>query len=88
MERIDVKSSTYIDFEIKKVNAKIKKYKNIFAKVILQIDLKKLLWLKNLKALFCGDMLLAILTEKKSLEHLTKKNCKKQIKTSLELKKQ
>ena len=32
-------------------------------------------------------MLLAILTRKKLLEHFTKRNCKKQIKMSLELKK-
>ena len=32
------------------------------------------------------DMLLMILLAKKLLEHLTKKNCKKQIKKSLELK--
>ena len=42
---------------------------------------------KKLKTLFRGHMSLAILKEKKLLEHFTKKNCKKHIKKSLELKK-
>ena len=55
--------------------------------VKLQIGQKKFLALKKLKILFCGYMFLMILTEKKLLELFTKKNCKKQIKKSLELKK-
>ena len=42
---------------------------------------------KKLKKLCLGHMLLMILTEKKLWELLTKKNRKKQIKTSLKLKK-
>ena len=40
----------------------------------------------NKESVSCGHMLLVILTEKKSLERFTKRNCKKQIKKSLELK--
>ena len=92
MKPADVKDNTYIDFD-KKVNDKdhpkfkvgdhvrISKYKNIFAKDILQIGLKKL------KTRFRGHMLLVILMVKKLLEHYMKKNCKKQIKKYLEQKK-
>ena len=65
-------------------------YQNIklfLQKVTLQISLKKFLWLKRLKILCLGHMLLMILMEKKLLEHFTKTNCKKQIKKNLELKK-
>ena len=92
MKPADVKDNTYIDFD-KKVNDKdhpkfkvgdhvgISKYKNIFAKDILQIGLKKL------KTQFRGHMLLVILMVKKLLEHYMQKNCKKQIKKYLEQKK-
>ena len=53
----------------------------------LQIGLKTFLGLKKLKILCRGYMLLMILMKKKLLELFTKKNCKKQIKKSLELKK-
>ena len=43
--------------------------------------------LKKLKTLFCGHMFLVILKVKKLLECFMKKNCKKQIKKNLELKK-
>ena len=46
-------------------------------KAMFQIDLKKFLWLKKLKTLFHGHMLLVILKEKKLLERFSKKNCKK-----------
>ena len=55
-------------------------------KAMFQIDLKKFLLLQKLKILFHGHMLLMTLTEKKSLEHFTKRNYKIQIKESLELK--
>ena len=55
--------------------------------VMFQICLKKFLWLKKLKALCRGHVLLVILKAKKLLERFTKKICKKQSKKSLELKK-
>ena len=64
-------------------------YKSIeifLEKAMFQIGLKKFLWLKKVKTLFRGDMLLVILKAKKLLERFTKKNYKKQIKKSLELK--
>ena len=66
---------------------RVSKYKNIFAKGYLQTGLKRFLWLKKLKILRPEHMLLLILMEKKLLECLTKKSCKRQIKKSLELKK-
>ena len=54
---------------------------------MFQIGMKKILWLKKLKALCRGHMLLVILKVNKLLKRFTKKNCKKQIKKSLELKK-
>ena len=61
--------------------------KMFLQKVTLQIGLKKFLRLKNLRTLFRVHMLLVILKEKKLLKRFTKKNCQKQIKKSLELKK-
>ena len=46
----------------------------------------KVLWLKKLKTLYHRHMLLEMLMVKKLFKHFTKKTCKKQIKTSLELK--
>ena len=88
MKPVDVNSRTYIDFSkensiIKILNLKfliLLEYKNVeifLQKVTLQIDLKKVLWLKKLKILCRGNILLAIATENKSLECLTKKNSKK-----------
>ena len=51
----------------------IKKY---FQKVTLRSVLKKFLWLKKLKVLYRGLMLLMILTAKKLLELFRKINCK------------
>ena len=59
MKPIDVKDNAYIDFD-EEVNDKdpkfkvsdhvrVSKYKNIYAKAILQFGLKKFLWLKKLK---------------------------------------
>ena len=65
-------------------------YQNIkafFANAMFQIHLKKFLGLKKFKTLFRGHMLSVILKVKKLLECFMKKNCKKQIKKSLELKK-
>ena len=55
---------------------------------MLQIGLKKFLLLQKLKILWPRNMLLVILKTKKLLEISIKGNCKKQIKKSLELKKQ
>ena len=54
-------------------------------KAMFQIGLKKFLWLKKLKVLCHGHMLLVILKAKKLLECFT--NCKKQTKKSLDLNK-
>ena len=92
---IDVKSSTHIDFnkENNKEDPKFKvgdpvrilKYKNIFAKCYTLLQSEEVL--KKLKILCLGHMLLMIKTTKNVLERYTKKNSKKQIEQSLELKK-
>ena len=97
MEPVDVTSSIYIDSSKELIikNLKLKlvillEYQNInifLQKITLQIALKKLLWLKKLKTLSHGHMLLMILIKKKLLENSTKKNCKIQFKKSLEMKK-
>ena len=61
---------------------RILKYRSIS----FQFSLKKFLWLKKLKTLFHRHLLLAILQIKKLFERFMKNNYKKQIKTSLELK--
>ena len=61
--------------------------KTFLQKVTLQIGLKRILWLKRLKLLYRGHILLMILMEKNLSERFNKKNCKKQIKKNLELKK-
>ena len=98
MNAVDVKSSTYIDSS-KEINdedpkskigdiIRISKYKNIFVCTMFQICLhKKFLSLKKLNTLCLRHMLLGILKAKKLLERFAKKNCQKQIKKSLELKK-
>ena len=63
-------------------------YKNNFAKGYSPNWSEEVLMIKKVKILCCGHILLMILTEKKLLELFTKKNCKKQIKKSLELKMQ
>ena len=51
--------------------------KTFLEKITIQIGLKKLLWLKKLKTLYCGHILLMeILMEKKLLEHFTKQIAK------------
>ena len=55
---------------------------------MFQIELKKVLRLKKLKTLCRVDMLLVVKIKATTfLERFTKKNCKKQIKNNLELKK-
>ena len=56
-------------------------------KAIFQIGPERFLLLQKLKILFLGHMLLVILKVKELLERFTKKNSKKEIKHSLELKK-
>ena len=94
MKPIDVKPNTLVKkLKIKIQNLKLVimlEYPNIrmfLQKLTLQIGLNKLLWLKELKTLFLGHMLLALLKEKKWLNRFMKKNFKKQIKKNLELKK-
>ena len=97
MKPVDVKSNTYND-SIKKINNKDPKFKlvillefqtikSFLQKIILQIGLKKFLWLKKLNILCCRHILLMILMGKKLLERFTKKKWKKQIKKNLQLKK-
>ena len=64
---------------------RISKYKDIFPKNYTPNWSEKVLWFEKLKILCPGLMLLMILMEKKLLEHFTMKNCKNQIKKSLEL---
>ena len=61
----------------------ILEYQNIrifLQKVTLQIGLKRFLWLKKLRILCRGHMLLMVLMKKKLMERFTKTNCKKQVK--------
>ena len=51
--------------------------KTFLQKITLQIGLKKFLWLKKLKILCHGHMLLIILMVKKLLEHFYKKELQK-----------
>ena len=96
MKPVDVKSNTYID-SCKEVNEKdskfeigdvvrISKYNNIFAKGCTSNWFEEVSVTKKVKILRRGYMLLMVWTEKKLLELFTNKNCKKQIKKSLELK--
>ena len=97
MKPFDVKSNIYFDcsketnnkdLKFKLANiARISKSKNISAKVYTPSCFEEVFVIKKVKILCNGHMLLVILTERKFLEHSTKKNCKKQIKKSLELKK-
>ena len=94
MKHADVKSSTFMDFnkENNKEDPKfevgdyvtVSKYKIIFAKGSTPDWPEEVLVIK--KILCSGHMLLMILKVKKLLEFFTKKNCKKQIRKSLEFK--
>ena len=87
MKPVDVKSGNYIEYNVNSNdkdpklqvgdNVRISKYKNIFAKDILQIGLKKFLGMKELKTLSYGHMPSVILMVKILLEYFMKKNCKK-----------
>ena len=57
--------------------------KSFSLKDILPIGLKKFWWVKKLKIMVHGHMLLMIPMVKKLLEHFKKKNYKKQIKKNL-----
>ena len=98
MEPVDVRPSTYMDYS-KEVNdedpkfkicyvVRISKYKNIFAKGYVPNCSEELFVIEKLKSPCRGHMLLVILTEKNLLERFTKKTGIKQVKKSLELKKQ
>ena len=74
MKFVDLKSSTYIDSS-KEVNdedpkfkigdiARISKYKNIFVKSSFLNWSEEVLWLKKLKTLYHGHLLLGILMAK------------------------
>ena len=97
MKPINVKSNTYIDSS-KEINGKnpefkigdivkISKYKNVFPNGYTPDWPDEVFMIKKLKILCCGHMFLMILMEKKLLDHSTKKNCKRQVNKSLELKK-
>ena len=97
MKPLDVKSNTYINSSEKSnnkdlkfkidYNVRIPKIKIFLQKLIFLIGLKSFLWLKKLKTMSRGDMLLLILMERKLLERFTKKYCKNQLKIILELQK-
>ena len=61
--------------------------KTFLPKAMFQIGLEKVLWLKKLKTLCSGHILLVILKVNKLLKRFKKNNFKKQIKISLEIKK-
>ena len=94
MKLIDVKTSFYIDFDVVS-NDKDPKFKvgghvkisNTFVKVCTPNWSEEVLFLKKLKILHHGHMLLVISTVKKLLELFMKKRSKRQIKQSLELEK-
>ena len=98
MKATDVRSSTYIVFNVEKNHGdpksevgdhvKISKYKNILAKAYTPNYSEETFVIKELKILRRGYNLLVILMENKLLERFMKTNCKRQIKKSLELKKQ
>ena len=80
MKPVDVKSSTLV------ILLEYQNIKTFLQKAMFQIGMKKFLRLKKLKAL-CRGYILVILKVKNFLELFMKKNYKKQIKKSLELKK-
>ena len=93
----NAKSNTYINSSKKTKdeapkfktgdNVRISKYKNIFAKGYDPNWSEEVFVIKKLKTLCHGFILLVILKTKKLLERFMKKNCEKQIKKRLELKK-
>ena len=97
MKPVDVKSNTYINSskEIKDKDPKFKigdivrisKCKNIFAKGYVPNSSEEVFVIRKVKSTVPRTYVIVSLMEKKLLERFTKKNCKKQIKKSLELKK-
>ena len=98
IKSFDVKLSKYIDsskeisdkdpkFKVDDI-VRISKWKNIFAKGYVPNRSEKIFLLRKLKKMRRGHMLIVILKAKIMLEYSTKNNYKKQIKKSLELKKQ
>ena len=90
MKPVNLKPSTYVDSS-EEINGKdpkfkigdiveILKCKNILTKAMFRMAPKTFLWLKKLKTLCRGHILLVSLKTKKLLESFTKTNCKKQIK--------
>ena len=68
---------------------RLSKCKNIFAKVYIPSWTEEVFVIKKVKdTVLCSVLLIVILMQKKLLERFTKKNCKSQIKQSLELKKE
>ena len=97
MKPIDVKSDSYAEYSIDS-NAKdtkfkigdrgrISRYNNIFSKVYAPNWSEKVFVVSKHKNTVRWTMLLVILMEKKLMERSMKKNCKRQIKHNLELKK-
>ena len=80
MKPVDLKPSIYIDFNKKnKVgdNVRISKYKNIFAYIMLQICLKKFLWLQKFKILCGGHYVISDLNRKNIVGTFCKKESQK-----------
>ena len=80
MKPVDLKPSIYIDFNKKnKVgdNVRISKYKNIFAYIMLQICLKKFLWLQKFKILCGGHYVISDLNRKNIVGTFFKKKSQK-----------
>ena len=97
MKPVDVKSNTYIDFN-KETNSKdpkfkigdiirISKYKNIFAKGYTPNWSEEVFVIKKVKNTALWTKLLMVLKVNELLKRFTKKNYKKKIKKSLQLKK-
>ena len=94
---VDIKSSTYIDFneENNKEDPKfevddyvrISQCKKIFAKGYTANWSEEDFVIQKLKTLWRGHMLSVIVIVKTLLEPFTKKNCKRQVKMSSNLKK-
>ena len=85
MKPVDVKASTYIGFS-KEINDKDPKFKiGDIVKLQKYCDIVKIS-LQKVKNTVRGHLLIMILMEKKFLAHFTKKNGKKQMKKSLEMK--
>ena len=99
MKPADVKASAYINFDkenkdkdpkfIVSDHVRLAKYNFFLPNATLQIDLQKFFFIKKVKhcAVDIGHTLSVVLMMKKLLKNFTWKNCKQQIKKSLELKK-